>query len=155
MSPRRCVRKLGLAVLAAGALMLSTWTGAEARPFGLLLHGGFPHLGGFGGGFPHLGGFGGGFRPPGVGFHSGPFGLRQAGPGYPGFRQADGGYRGFGSAGASRQWRSGSGRGRYSGAYGAAAAVGAMGAYASGYPTTDSGNSDYPAYRYGYPAYGN
>jgi hypothetical protein len=28
-----------------------------------------------------------------------------------------------------------------------------MGAYSSGYPTTDSDNSGYPAY--GYPAYGN
>ena len=157
MSLRRRAQKVGLALVAAGALSLSTWTGAEARPFGLLLGGGFHHLGGFGGGFRHLGGFGGGFRPPGFGggFHGGAFRFRQPGLGYPGFRQAGPGYRGFGSAGGSRRWQSGSGRGRYWGAYGAAAAAGAMGAYSNGYPTTDSDNSGYPAYGYyGYPAYG-
>jgi hypothetical protein len=173
MSQRRRVQKFGLAVVVAAALSLSTWTGAEARPFGLLLGGGLHHLGGFGGGF-RPGGFGGGFRPggfggglrpggfdggfrPGGGFRGGPFGSRQAGLGYPGFRQAGVGNRGFGSAGGGR--RSGSGRGRYWSAYGAAAAVGAVGAagaYSNGYPTTDSDNSGYPAYGYyGYPAYGN
>src|SRR6267154_6365723 len=63
MSQKRRVQKFGLALVAAGALSLSTWTGAEARPLGLLLGGGFHHLGGFGGGFRHLGGFGGGIRP--------------------------------------------------------------------------------------------
>ena len=147
MSQKGRVRKFGLALVAVGALSLSTWTGAEARPFGLLLGGGFHHLGGFGGGFRPAG-FGGGFR-------GGAFGFRQAGLGYAGFRQAGLGYRGFGSAGGSRRWQSGSGRGRYWGAYGAALAVGAMGAYSNGYPTTDSDNSGYPAYGYyGYPAYG-
>jgi hypothetical protein len=143
MSQKRRVQKFGLAVVAAGALSLSTWTGAEARPFGLLL----------GGGFHHLGGFGGGFRPG--GFRGGPLGFRQGGLGSPGSRQGGLGYRGFGSAGGSRHWGSGSGRGRYWGAYGAAAAVGAMGAYSNGYPTTDSDNSGTPANGYyGYPAYG-
>ena len=155
MLQRRRVQKFGLALVAAGALSLSTWTGAEARPFGLLLGGGFHHFGGFGGGFRPLGGFGGGFRSAGGGFRGGPFGFRQAGRGYPGFRQAGPGYRGFGSAGGSRRWQSGSGRGRYWGAYGAALAVGGMGAYSNAYPTTDSDNSGYPAYGYyGYPAYG-
>src|SRR5215472_2295684 len=83
MSQKRRVQKFGLALVAAGALSLSTWTGAEARPFGLLLGGGFHHLGGFGGGF-HPGGFGGGFRPGGFGggFHGGGYGFRQAGIGY-------------------------------------------------------------------------
>jgi hypothetical protein len=147
MSQKRRVQKLGLALVTAGALSLSTWTGAEARPFGLLLGGGFHHLGGFHhfGGFHPLGGFGGGLRSGGGGFRGGPFGFRQAGPGY----------RGLGSAGGSSRRYSGSGRGRYWGAAGAAAAVGAMGAYSSGYPATDSDNSGYPAYGdYGYPAYG-
>ena len=144
MSQKRRVQKLGLAVVVAGALSLSTWTGAEARPFGLLL----------GGGFHHLGGFGGGFRPLGGGFHGGPFGFRQPGLGQPGFRQAGPGYRGFGSAGGGRRWQGGSGRGRYLGAYGAAAAAGAMGTYADGYPTTDSGSSGYPYGYYGYRPYG-
>ena len=151
MLQRRRVQKFGLAVVAAGALSLSTLTGAEARPFGLLLGGGFHHLGGF----RHLGGFGGGIRPGGCGggFHGRSLGFRQSGLGYPGFRQGGLGNRGFGSAGGSRH--GGSGRGRYWGAYGAAAAVGAMGAYSSGYPTTDSDNSGYPAYGYyGYPANG-
>lgn len=155
MAQRHRVQKFGLALVAAGALSLSTWTGAEARPFGLLLGGGFHHLGGFGGGFRHLGGFGGGFRPAGGAFRGGPFGFRQPGLGYPGPRQAGLGYRGLGSAGGNRRSYSGSGRGRYWGAYGAAAAVGAMGAYSNGYPATDSGNSDTPTYGYyGYPAYG-
>jgi hypothetical protein len=155
---RRRMQRFGLALVAAGALGLSTLTGAEARPFGLMLHGGFPHLGGFGGGFhhfgggfPRVGGFGGGFRPGGGGFRGGALGFRQPGGGS-GFRQAD---RGFGSAGGGRRY-GGSGRGRYW-AYGAAAAAaGALGgAYSSGDPSTDSDTSGYPAYGYsGYPAYG-
>ena len=88
MSRRRRVQKFGLAVVAAGALSLSTLTGAEARPFGLLLGGGLHHFGGFGGGLHRFGGFGGGIRPGGFGggFHGGPLGFRQAGVGYPGFR---------------------------------------------------------------------
>jgi hypothetical protein len=130
------MRKLGLAFVAAGALSLSAWTSAQARPFGLLL----------GGGFHPLGGFGSGFRPGGFGgrFDGGAFGLRQAGPGY----------RGFDSAGADRRWRSGSGRGRYRGS--APLAVGAAGAYSYAYTTTDSDNGDDPAYRhYDRPAYRN
>jgi hypothetical protein len=152
MSQKRPVQKLGLALVAAGALSLSTWTSAEARPFGLLLGGGLHHLGGFGG-FHHFGGLGGGFRPGGFGggFRGGPLGFRQAGLGYPGFRQAGVGYRGIGS-GSRRSYR-GSGRGRTWGAYGAAAAVGAASAYSSGYATTNSDNSGDPAYGYGYPAY--
>jgi hypothetical protein len=156
MSQRRRVQKSWLGLVAAGSLSLSTWTGVEARPLGLFLGGGLHHLGGFGGGLHHFGGFGGGFRPPGGGFRGGPFGFRQAGRGYSGFRQAGLGYRGVGSVGESRRGRGGSGRGRYWGATGAAAAVGAMGAYSNGYATTDSDNSGYPAYGYyGYPAYGN
>ena len=136
------MQKLGLALVAAGALSLATSTGAEARLLGLLLGGGLPHLGGFGG-LHHFGVFGGGFRPAGFGgaFHGGPLGFRQAGLGYPGFR----------SAGGSR-WHNGSSQGRYLGAYGAALAVGA---YSNAYPTTGSDNNGYPAYGYyGYPAYG-
>jgi len=140
-------RKVGLGLVAAAALCLSTWTGAEARPFGLLLGGGFhPHLGGLGVGFHHPGGLAGGFRPGGFGggFHGGPVGFRQAGLGY----------RGYGS----RRWDGGAGRGGYWGAYGAAAAVGAIGSYSGssgGYTSTESDDSDYRAYRYyGYPAYG-
>src|SRR5262249_58550309 len=90
------LQKVGFALVAAGALCLSTWTHAEARPFGLLLGGGFHHLGGF-----HPGGFGGGFHPGGFGggFRGGAVGFRQAGVGYPGFRQAGIGYRGYGAAG--------------------------------------------------------
>jgi hypothetical protein len=148
MSQKRRAQKLGLTLVTAGALSLSTWAGADARPFGLLLGGGFHHLGGF----HHFGGFGGGLRP-GVagGFRGGPLGFRQAGLGYPGFGQAGVGYRGIGS-GSRRSYR-GSGRGRSWGAYGAAAAVGAAGAYSSGYPTTNSDNGGDPAYGYGYPAY--
>ena len=146
MSLKRRVQKFGLALVAAGTLSLSTWTGAEARPFGLLLGGGLHHLGGFGGGF-RPGGLGGGFR-------GGAFGFRQPGLGYPGFRQPGVGYRGLGSPVESRRWRSGSDRGRYWGAYGTLG-VGAIGAYSYGYPNTDSDNSGYPAYRYyGYPSYG-
>jgi len=150
-------KKVGLALVATGALCLSTSTGAVARPFGLLLGGGLHHLGGFGGGLHRFGGFGGGFRPGGFGggLHGGGIGFRQAGVGYPGFRQAGIGYRGYGSAGGSR-WQNGSGR--YWGAYGAAAAVGAIGAAgasSSGYSTQDSDNSQYPANSYyAYPAYG-
>lgn len=138
MSPKHRVQKLGLALIAAGALSASTWTGAQARPFGLLLGGGLHHLGGFGGLRP-LGGFGGGLRPPGFGrgFYGGP------------------GYRGFASAGETRRWGRGSGRERYWGAYAAPLAVGATGAY-YGYARTDSDNGAYPAYRYSdYPAYRN
>jgi len=142
------MQKLGIGLVAAGALSLSTSTGAEARPFGLLLGGGLHHLGGFGG-FHHFGGFGGGFSPGGFGgLQRGVIGLRQAGVGY----------RGYGPAGGSGRWRSGSGRGSYWGAYGAAAAVGAIGAagaYSNGYSTQDSENSQYPANGYyAYPAYG-
>jgi hypothetical protein len=93
-------------------------------------------------------------RPPGFGrgFYGGAAGFRQAGFGYPGFRQAGPGYRGYGSVDASRGWRNGPGRGRYWGAYAAPLAVGA-GAYAYGYPRSDS-DSGYSTYGYyGYPAY--
>ena len=143
MSQKRRVPKFALALAAVGALSLSTWTSAEARPFGLLLGGGLHHLGGLGGGFRPLG-LGGGLR-------GGAFGFRQPGFGYSGFRQAGLGYRGFASAGGSRGWRGGPGRGRYWGAYGAAAVgIGAVGAYSNGYSTTGSDSSGY----YGYPAYG-
>src|SRR5262249_61324770 len=85
MLQKHRLQKLGLALVAAGALSLSTWTGAEARPLGLLLGGGFHHLGGFGGGFHP--GFGGGLRGGALGFR--PAGL---------------GYRGFGAAGGARRW---------------------------------------------------
>ena len=138
-------RKVGLALAAAGTLCLSTWTGAEARPFGLLLGGGLHHFGGLGGGF-RPGGFGGGL-------HGGAFGFHQTGVGYAGFRQAGVGYRGYGSAGGSRRWEGGSGHARYWGAYGAAGAIGALGAY--GYSTQDYENGGYPANSYyAYPAYG-
>jgi hypothetical protein len=141
------VQRLGLALVAAGALSVSTSTGAEARPFGLLLGGGL-HLGAFGAFHPL-----GGFRSPGFGrgFYGGAVGFRQAGFGYPGFRQAGPGYRGYGSVDVTRRWRNGPGRGRYWGAYAAPLAVGATGAYAYGYPHSDSGDSGYPAYgNYGY-----
>jgi hypothetical protein len=149
------MRKLELAFVAAGALSLSAWTGAEARPFGLLLGGGFHHLGGFGG-FHPLGGFGGGFHPGGFGdrIDGRAFGLRQAGLGYPGFRQAGPGDRSFEPARVDRRWRSGSGRGRYWGA--APLTVGATGAYSYAYTSTDTNNGDYPAYRHhDRPAYRN
>jgi U1 small nuclear ribonucleoprotein len=144
MCEKRRVQKFWPALVTAGALSVSTWTGAQARPFGLLLGGGFHHIGGLGG-FHQFGGFGGGFRPGfGGGFHGRTFGVRQAGLGY----------GGFGSAGGSR-WHGGSGRGRYWGAYGAAAAIGVVGAYSSGYPGADTDNGRYSSYGYyGDPAYG-
>ena len=153
MLQRHHVRKLGLALVAAGALSLTAWTDAEARPFGLLLGGGLPHLGGLGA-FHPLGGFGGGLRPPGFGrgFYGGPLGFRQPGLGYPGFRQAGPGYRGFASVGETRRFRGGSDRSRYW-RYAAPAVVGATGAY-YGYSRSDSDNNDYPASGYyGYPTY--
>jgi len=155
------IRKVGLALAAAGALCLSTWVGAEARPFGLLLGGAFHHFGGFAGGFHHFGGFGGGFPARGFdnGLRGGAFGFRQPGVGYSGSRQVGIGDRGYGSAGGTSRWESGTGRGRYWGGYGAAAAgvgaIGELGAYSSGGTTPDSDESDYLANRYfGYPGYG-
>jgi hypothetical protein len=151
MLQKHRVQRFGLALVVAGALSVSTWTGAEARPFGLLLGGGLHHLGGIGAFHPL-----GGFRPPGFGrgFYGGAVGFRQAGFGYPGFRQAGPGYRGYSSVDVTRGWRNGPGRDRYRGAYAAPLAVGAMGAYAYGYPRTDSDNNGYPASGYyGYPAY--
>src|SRR5262249_42009047 len=81
-------QKLGLALVAAGALCLSTWTVADARPFGLLLGGGFHHLGGLGGGF-HPGGFGGGL-------HGRALGVRHPRGGYPGVPSGGGGHHRLG-----------------------------------------------------------